>query len=78
MIRSALLLALLSAFPLAHAATPDLTTISERSGFQATGRYDETIALCAAFAQAYPKQVQCIDFGITPEAVVAAAEAKLG
>ncbi|MBD8567293.1 M14 family metallopeptidase [Oxalobacteraceae sp. CFBP 8763] len=67
MIRSALLLALLSAFPLAHSATPDLTTISERSGFQATGRYDETIALCAAFAQAYPKQVQCIDFGITPE-----------
>ncbi|WP_306391231.1 M14 family metallopeptidase [Telluria beijingensis] len=69
MIRSALLLALLSAFPLsqfAHAA-PNLTTVSERSGFTATGRYDETIALCAAFQQAYPKQVQCIDFGITPE-----------
>ena len=69
MIRSALLLALLSAFPLsqsAHAA-PDLTTVSERSGFTATGRYDETIALCAAFQQAYPKQVRCIDFGITPE-----------
>jgi len=69
MIRSALLLALLSALPLsqsAHAA-PDLTTVSERSGFTATGRYDETIALCAAFQQAYPKQVRCIDFGITPE-----------
>ena len=69
MIRSALLLAMLSAIPLsqfAH-ATPDLTTVSERSGFTATGRYDETIALCAAFQQAYPKQVQCIDFGVTPE-----------
>lgn len=66
MIRSALLLALLSAIPLSHAA-PDLTTVSERSGFTATGRYDETIALCAAFQEAYPKQVQCIDFGVTPE-----------
>lgn len=66
MIRSALLLALLSAVPLSHAA-PDLTTVSERSGFTATGRYDETIALCAAYQEAYPKQVQCIDFGVTPE-----------
>ena len=66
MIRSALLLALLSAIPLSQAA-PNLTTVSERSGFTATGRYDETIALCAAFQQAYPKQVQCIDFGVTPE-----------
>jgi hypothetical protein len=45
MIRSALLLALLAA-PLAHAA-PDLVTVSERSGFQATGRYDEVVKLCA-------------------------------
>ena len=69
MIRSALLLALLSAIPLSQSAhaVPDLTTVSERSGFTATGRYDETIALCAAYQQAYPKQVQCIDFGITPE-----------
>lgn len=66
MIRSALLLALLSAIPLSYAA-PDLTTVSERSGFTATGRYDETIALCAAYQEAYPKQVRCIDFGITPE-----------
>jgi len=66
MIRPAYLLALLSAFPLAHAA-PDLTTVSERSGFQATGRYDEVITMCAAFQQAYPKQVQCVDFGTTPE-----------
>lgn len=66
MIRSALLLALLAALPLAHAA-PDLTTVSERSGFKATGRYDEVVKLCAAFAKAYPKQVKCIEFGRTPE-----------
>jgi len=66
MIRSALLLALLAAAPVSYAA-PDLTTISERSGFQATGRYDEVIKLCADFQKAYPKQVKCIEFGRTPE-----------
>lgn len=66
MIRSALLLALLSAVPLSHAA-PDLTTISERSGFQHTGRYDEVIKLCADFQRAYPQQVKCVNFGTTPE-----------
>jgi hypothetical protein len=66
MIRSALLLTLFAAVPLCHAA-PDLTTVSERSGFTSTGRYDEVIKLCAAFQQAYPKQVRCIDFGVTPE-----------
>ena len=66
MIRSALMLALLSAVPLSHAA-PDLTTVSERSGFQRTGRYDEVIKLCADFQRAYPKQVKCVDFGATPE-----------
>ncbi len=66
MIRSALLLALLAASPFVHAA-PDLTTISERSGFQATGRYDEVIKLCADFQKAYPKAVKCIEFGRTPE-----------
>ena len=66
MIRSALLLALSAAVPLAHAA-PDLTTVSERSGFQATGRYDEVIKLCGDFQKAYPKQVKCIEFGRTPE-----------
>ena len=69
MIRSALLLALLAALPLTHAvaATPDLTTVSERSGFKATGRYDEVVKLCAAFEKAYPKAVKCIEFGRTPE-----------
>lgn len=68
MIRSALLLALLAApaFHAAHAA-PDLTTVSERSGFQATGRYDEVIKLCGDFQKAYPKEVKCIEFGRTPE-----------
>ncbi|MDB5918542.1 MAG: peptidase [Massilia sp.] len=66
MIRSALLLALSAAVPLSYAAA-DLTTVSERSGFLRTGRYDEVIKLCAGFQQAYPKQVKCIDFGTTPQ-----------
>ena len=66
MIRSAFLLAVLAAAPLSQAATA-LSTVSERSGFQSTGRYDEVIALCAAFQKAYPKQVKCVDFGRTPE-----------
>ncbi len=48
-------------------AADALTTISERSGFLTTGRYDEVIELCAAFAQRYPDAVRCIDFGTTPE-----------
>jgi len=67
MLRSAFLLALLAATPLAQAATPDLVTVSERSGFTATGRYDEVVKLCGAFQQAYPKQVKCFQFGTTPE-----------
>ncbi|MGI4719398.1 MAG: M14 family metallopeptidase [Janthinobacterium lividum] len=69
MIRSAVFLAMLAAFPLSHTAhaAPGLTTISERSGFQTTGRYDEVIKLCADFQKAYPKQVKCIEFGRTPE-----------
>lgn len=64
--RCALLLALSAALPLAYSA-PDLTTVSERSGFQATGRYDEVQRLCHAFQQAYPKAVRCFTFGRTPE-----------
>jgi hypothetical protein len=66
MIRSALLAALMATVPLVHAA-PDLVTVSERSGFTATGRYDEVVKLCGAFQQAYPKQVKCFQFGTTPE-----------
>ncbi|MET0322181.1 MAG: M14 family zinc carboxypeptidase [Duganella sp.] len=51
------------------ASTPSsaLTTISERSGFQSTGRYAEVADLCARFQKAYPKQVRCFEFGRTPE-----------
>lgn len=51
----------------AFAADESLRTHSERSGFVKTGRYEETIALCAAFAHRYPDAVRCIDFGTTPE-----------
>ncbi|HZX77773.1 M14 family metallopeptidase [Lysobacter sp.] len=63
-----LVAALLLALP-AAAATSDatLTTVSERSGFIKTGRYDEVIALCDAFAKKYPQAVRCQDFGTTPE-----------
>lgn len=51
----------------AMAAPTALTTVSERSGFQDTGRYDEVIALCDAFAARYPGAVRCLQFGTTPE-----------
>jgi hypothetical protein len=70
MMRSALLLSLV-AVPLAHIspayAAPELSTVAERSGFQATGRYDEVVKLCADFQTAYPKAVRCFSFGATPE-----------
>ena len=66
MLRPSLLLPLLAAFPLAHAA-PDLSTVAERSGYQATGRYDEVQRLCAGYQKAYPKAVRCFSFGETPE-----------
>ena len=53
--------------PAFAASKADLTTVAERSGFKQTGRYDEVIALCDAFQQAYPKDVRCFDFGTTPE-----------
>ncbi|MYM69164.1 peptidase M14 [Pseudoduganella sp. FT55W] len=71
MIRSAILLAFAatatSAMAAAAPAASPLTTISERSGFLNTGRYDEVISLCAQFQKAYPKQVRCFEFGRTPE-----------
>ena len=69
MIRSAILLAFAASSSLAAAApaASSLTTISERSGFQSTGRYDEVIDLCARFQKAYPKQVRCFEFGRTPD-----------
>ena len=49
------------------AAPPDLRTVAEQSNYARTGRYDEVQRLCAAFAQAWPKQVRCVEFGRTPE-----------
>ncbi|MGO1071701.1 M14 family metallopeptidase [Lysobacter sp. CA199] len=66
--RSLLPLALTAAFAApAFAAADPLTTVSERSGFVKTGRYQEVIELCAQFAQRYPDAVRCEDFGTTPE-----------
>lgn len=63
-----LLAALACLSPSALAAAQDpLATVAERSGFAQTGRYDETISLCEAFAQRYPDAVRCFDFGTTPE-----------
>ncbi|HEY0504014.1 MAG TPA: M14 family metallopeptidase [Lysobacter sp.] len=68
MTRTLLFAALLAALPAAVAAPdPALTTVSERSGFVKTGRYDEVIALCEAFARRHPDAVRCQDFGTTPE-----------
>ena len=44
-----------------------LTTVAEQSGFTRTGHYDEVEKLCAAFAQAFPGRVRCVEFGRTPE-----------
>ncbi|GAB3092168.1 M14 family metallopeptidase [Lysobacter terrae] len=67
--RRTLLLSASLALALAATATQaaDLSTVSERSGFLKTGRYDEVIALCDAFQQRYPQVVRCFDFGTTPE-----------
>ncbi|QNP40914.1 M14 family metallopeptidase [Lysobacter solisilvae (ex Woo and Kim 2020)] len=65
LISAGLALALAATAP--AAASTDLATVSERSGFVKTGRYDEVIALCEAFQQRYPDAVRCFDFGTTPE-----------
>jgi hypothetical protein len=51
----------------AASAAPALATEAERSGYARTGRYDEVLALCDAFARRHPERVDCIDFGTTPE-----------
>ena len=63
----AALVALLAVSASAIAADPALATLSERSGFLKTGRYDEVIALCDAFQRRHPDAVRCFDFGTTPE-----------
>ena len=63
----ALLLALAFSAPASAAPTQPLVTHAERSGFAETGRYDEVIAMCDAFAAARPDMVRCFDFGTSPE-----------
>ena len=46
---------------------PDLVTVSERSGFVRTGRFDEVQRLCADFQAARPDNVRCVEFGRSPE-----------
>ncbi|NLC62286.1 MAG: peptidase M14, partial [Gammaproteobacteria bacterium] len=64
-----LLLLALSPWPGTSAASPShaLTTHAERTGFTQTGRYAEVVAMCEAFARAYPETVRCFDFGTSPE-----------
>lgn len=67
MTRALFLTAILACITPAHAANDALVTLSERSGFLKTGRYDEVIALCSAFEKAYVDSVRCFEFGTTPE-----------
>ena len=55
------------ATPAVSAPSEALETISERSGFRVTGRYDEVERLCAQFAKAFPGSVRSFEFGRTPE-----------
>ena len=65
--RRALCLSVLLACIAPATADDSLVTVAERSGFVRTGRYEEVIALCEAFARRYPDAVRCETFGITPE-----------
>ncbi len=65
MLAAALALALAtSSSPPARAA---LVTTAETSGFERTGRYDEAVRLCRAYAKAFPRRARCLSFGTTPE-----------
>lgn len=58
---------LLAAF-LIHVVDPSaLVTTAERSAFTKTGRYDEAVRLCDAYAAAWPARARCFTFGTTPE-----------
>ena len=67
MLRALCLSLLLPATLVVAAPRADLTTLSERSGFKQTGRYDEVERLCPAFQAAYPGAVRCFEFGRTPQ-----------
>jgi len=44
-----------------------LKTVAETSGFLKTGRSDEVARLCAAYAEAWPKDVRVLEFGRSAE-----------
>lgn len=48
-------------------APGDLTSTAERSGWTATGRHAEAVALCRDLAAAHPGQARCDVFGTSPE-----------
>ena len=66
-----LLAGLAALLPVAASAAPTasetLSTVSERSGFLRTGRYEEVPALAAAFQARWPDRVRTWSFGTTPE-----------
>jgi murein tripeptide amidase MpaA len=51
----------------ATADAPEPRTVGELSGYARTGRYDEVVRLCAAYAARWPERVRCVEFGRTPE-----------
>ena len=57
----------LTASPVVAASSDALETISQRSGFRVTGRYEEVERLCAQFAKSFPGAVRSFEFGRTPE-----------
>src|SRR5438093_13475677 len=64
------------------APPPMLVTTAEQSGYLRTGHFDEVVTLCAAFQQAWPANVRCVEFGRSPEnrpmlALVASADGTL-
>jgi hypothetical protein len=68
--------------PALAADSADLITLAEKTGYERTGRYDEVVALCRAFARRHPASSKCLEFGRTPEgrpqlALVASADGKL-
>ncbi|MGY0559344.1 M14 family metallopeptidase [Luteimonas sp. A277] len=63
----ALLVSLGSAPAFTSPQPAPLTTHAERSGYVETGRYDEVISLCGAFAATHPDTVRCFDYGTSPE-----------
>ncbi len=82
LLSAALLLGLSSGAAAAPADSANLATVAEKTRFEQTGRHDEVVTLCRAFARRYPRQVRCLEFGRSPEgrpliALVASADGKL-